>query len=285
MKKMLPLVVILLALLSAAVLVGLQAGSGRTDGNRINVAVSVLPQAYFVERIGGERVNVTVMIPPGASPATYGPTPGQMREFSRARIYVKVGHPLFPFERAWFDKLLANNQDVIVVDASKGVELIPDDPHVWLDIKAMCAMTVAIEKALARIDPSGADVYFKNAAALLREIDGLKREIAGIISRTAGKKFMVYHPAWGYFAREFGLEQVAIEHDHKEPGAREMGALVLRARADGIRVIFVQEQFDSRRAAVIAEEIGGSVVALDPLAKDWPGGMRRAAEAFVRALK
>ncbi|HHY32163.1 MAG TPA: zinc ABC transporter solute-binding protein [Firmicutes bacterium] len=263
-------------------------GSGAAPGGvaggdaKVKVAVSILPQAYFVERIGGERVSVLVMVPPGASPHTYEPTASQMRELARAQMYVRVH---VDFEEAWMPRIAAANKNMLVVDSTSGIELSSDkDPHVWLSPRLVRIQAEHIYEGLAKIDPDGRKVYERNEEAFLRELDALDEEISTILAPVRGGRFMVLHPAWGYFARDYGLEEVPIEVEGKEPSARELAALVEAAKADRVRVIFVQPQMNPRTAEVLAQQIGARVVTLDPLARDWPANLRAAARAIAEAL-
>ncbi len=248
------------------------------------VVTSVLPQAYFVERLGGGLVDVEVMIPPGASPLTYEPSISQMRAMSRAAVYVKVGHPSFPFEAAWLDRLLAENRSARVVDSSSGCAVGPGDPHVWLAPGCARIMARHIADALSAVRADHAAEVRSNLQAVLEEIDALDAEIRASLAGYPGRRFFVFHPAWGYFAAEYGLEQVAIEQGAKEPSPDQLMRLIQRARADGVGVVFAQPQFDDRSARLVAQEIGGSVAVVDPLAKDWPGSLRAAARAFAEAV-
>lgn len=291
------------------------AGSGGGGGERdaIPVAVSVPPQAYLVERIGGPRVRVEVMIPPGASEATYSPTPRQMIALSRARLYVEVGHPAFLFEPQSITPFLAAHKAIRVVDMSQGMDLIltgdaeggeggpaprgffggggeereekgephaAGDPHVWVAPATVVVAARNIERALEELDPPHAALYRKNLGRLLADIDTLDREIQAELAGASGRSFMVYHPAWGYFARQYGLRQIAVEAGGREPSARQLIALVDEARREGVRAIFVQRGFARKSAEVIAGEIGGRVIEVDPMDRDWLAGLRKAARAF-----
>jgi zinc transport system substrate-binding protein len=278
------------------------------------VAVSVPPQAYLVERIGGPRVRVEVMIPPGATESTYSPNPRQMVALSLARLYVRVGHPAFLFEPQSIDPFLAAHPEIRVVDMSRGMDLITTgeaeggpaprgffggggeekeesghahpagDPHVWVAPATVRVAARNVERALSDLDPSHAALYRENLGRLLADVDGLDREIRTLLAGASGRSFMVYHPAWGYFAREYGLRQIAVEAGGREPSARQLIALVEEARRQGVRAIFVQRGFARKSAEVIAGEIGGRVVEVDPMDRDWLGGLRAAARAFRGGL-
>lgn len=249
------------------------------------VVASVLPQKYLVERIADALVDVSVMIPPGASPETYEPTLSQMRQLSHAALYVKVGHPSFPFEAAWLDKLLASTPKLPVVDCSAHVERLEGDPHVWLAPRNVEQMAIQVEAALQKLLPQQRDELTANLAAFRREIDDLDRRIRGLLADRKGRAFLVFHPAWGYFAKAYGLRQIAIEHGYKEPDPHELALLIGRARKQHIRVVFVQPQFDAAPARTVAREIGARVEPLDPLAYDWPANLLHAARALAEATR
>jgi zinc transport system substrate-binding protein len=271
------------------------------DAGRLRVAVSVPPQAYFVRRIGGDRVQVDVMIPPGYSHVDYPLTPRQVAALSRARLYVAVGHPAFEFERVQLAAVLRDLPGIQVVDMSRGMRLLAGegegdedehghsgeaggDPHVWVapDTVAVAARNIAA--ALEGIDPAHAVEYRANLQRFEADVAALDREIRQRLAGTQGGRFMVYHPTWGYFAREYGLEQVAIEAEGKEPSAQRLIRLIDRARRERVKVVFVQAGFPRKSAQVIAEAVGGRVLVADPQDPDWLGNLRRVARELQEAL-
>ncbi len=259
---------------------------------KIGVAVTVLPQQEFVKRVGGDKVDITVMVPPGASPHTYEVTPVQMAQLSRAKVYCKVGSPI-EFELSWLDKLLAQNKNMLVVDCSKGIAVIksddPDepgmDPHVWTSPRNVKIMVQNICQGLSHIDPQNRQYYEQNRDSYLKDLDELDMELGDLLKGTVSHTFIVYHPAWGYFARDYGLQQLGIEQEGKEPKAAYMSRLINEARTQNIKVIFVSPEFDTKSAEAIAHEIGGQVVVIDPLAGDYLENMRKVTAAFKEALK
>jgi zinc transport system substrate-binding protein len=284
---------------------------------KVSVFVSILPQRYFLERIGGDAVDVSVMVMPGASPATYEPTPRQMAGLTRAKAYFSIG---VPFERTWLSRIAAANPAMAVVRTDEGIDKQPIggrhhheeaaghghddhehvvhdhghghdhgilDPHVWLSPRLAKTMAGNICRGLSKVDPANRAAYEANLEALLSDIDALDGRMRAILDQVPANKriFMVFHPSWGYFAREFGLEQIPIEAGGKEPSPRDLAGIVTEGREKGIDVVFVQPQFSDRSAKVIAAEMGARVVPLNPLAGDWADNMLRAAEAFRKALE
>lgn len=245
------------------------------------VVVTVEPHRYFVEQLSGGAVDVIALLPPGASPTSFQPGIETLRALEDASLLVRVGHPHFPFERAWLDGLLRERPDLRVVDAHSGAARDDShDPHAWLSPTAAAALVDALAPELARLVGDEPGVRAR-ASRLRAEIDALDRELRGTLAPVRGGRFLVLHPAWGHFARHYGLEQVAIEHEGKAPGPRELSLLVRSAARDGLRSVIVVPQIDPGRAHSIARAIDGRVVELDPLAADWPESMRRTARLLA----
>ena len=222
------------------------------------------------------------MIPPGASPATYEPGPGQLRDLSRAELYVRIGH--IPFEKAWMDEIAAANQDMEILDSSEDIEIIENDPHIWLSPALVRMQVERIAGSLIEIDPDNKDYYIRNKESYLKDLNDLDADIRKNISEIDNRKFMIFHPAWGYFAREYGLEQIPIEVEGKEPSAADLARLVDTAKANNITIVFAAPQFNPESARVIAEEIGGTVISIDPLAEDCAANMRAVSGILSRHM-
>jgi zinc transport system substrate-binding protein len=279
---------------------------GRGAGaDPLTVFVSIAPQRFFVEKIGGERVRTIVMVPPGASPATYEPKPGQMVDLSAASVYFAVG---VPFERVWLDKIAAANTHLQILHTDAAIDKLPmadhahgddthvhqqpsetgrgiPDPHVWLSPPLVKVQAGHIRDGLIATDPFHRRFYENNTDRFIRELEQLDGELRRLFDARTGRRFMVFHPAWAYFAKAYGLQQVAIEIEGKSPKPAELKALIDHARKNDIRVIFVQPQFSTKSAELIAREIGAEVVAADPLAPDWAENLRRVAGAVAKALR
>jgi len=263
------------------------------DIGRLRVAVSVPPQALFVERIGGDRVRVEVMIPPGFSHVDYPLTPRQLTALASTDLYVAVGHPSFDYERRYIIPYLKASPRIRVVDMSRGVPPLRGeggeeehgggDPHVWVAPETVAVAAGNIARGLEAADPAGGPVYRANLRSFLAEIGRLDREIRALLAGAPNRKFIVFHPSWGYFAREYGLEQIAIEAEGKEPSAARMIRLIDRARREGVRVVFIEGGFPRKSAQVIADAIGGRVEVADPQQKDWPDNLRHVAAALREA--
>jgi len=289
--------IVLLTRILAAVLVLLLAaatagctGTDRQQDERIVVAVTIPPEQEFVERVGGENVRVVLLVPAGADPHTYEPPPGVIADVAEADVYAVVGSGI-EFELAWKDKIASLNPDMLVVDCSRGIDLISTgedghagtDPHIWLSPKNAKIMVEKIREGLAAADPEHADEYDRNAAAYQAELDALDAEIAGALAGAGVKKVMVYHSSWAYLARDYGFEEVTIESEGKEPSPQRLEHLITQAKDEGIRVLFASPEHSTRSAEVIAREIGGTVVLVSPLEKEYLENMRRVAAAFAES--
>jgi zinc transport system substrate-binding protein len=255
------------------------------SGNeKIGVIVSILPQAEFAEKVGRDRINVTVMVPPGANPHTYEPTPGQLKEVSRAELYLKVGSG-FEFELAWMDKIAEINRSINIVNCSEGISLIGKDPHIWLSVINAIIMVENIYEGLIEIDPGNKDFYYSNKNDYQQELSSLDDLINEILKDKKNRKIMVYHPAWTYFSDSYGLEQIPIEEEGKEPTMGGMKKILEQARQYNIKVIFASPEISAKSAEVIASEIGGSVILISPLEKDYINNMKSITEAFAESMQ
>jgi len=277
------------------------------DATKLRVAVSVLPQAQFVERVGGEHVDVQVLVGPGQSPHTYEPTALQLAALAEARLLFSVG---MPYEEALLSRIRGAFERLEVVDTRQGIALRQieahshahdhdghehvhgpscaghdgDDPHIWLSPRLAKIQARTICDALSRVLPERADEFERNLAAFHAELDAVDARIAELLAPLAGRDLVVFHPSYGYFADAYGLRQVAVETAGKEPSPRELAALLAQIKAAGTRVVFVQPQFSTRSAETIAAHIGGRVVQLDPLARDYVANLETMATTIAQAL-
>ena len=270
----------------------------------IPVFVSIAPQAYFVQQIGKDRVEVQVMVEPGADPHTYEPKPQQMAALSRAVLYFAIG---IEFETAKLEKLTAINPHMQVVRTDHGIMKLPMDvhsshggdnhpgekkdphgsldPHIWLSPPMVMLQARSILAALQAVDPLHRSAYEANYRSFILELVDLDAYLRATFDSLKGSPFMVFHPSWGTFAHTYGLEQVPIEVEGKSPKPAQLKQLIENARTSHIKVVFVQPQFSAKSAQQIAKAIGGRVVAVDPLARDWATNLHQAAEEFKDAFK
>jgi zinc transport system substrate-binding protein len=258
------------------------------------VFVSVLPQKYFVERVGGQHVAVSVMVGPGQSPATYEPTPSQLSRLAGARLYFRIG---VEFENVWMKRIAAANPGMRIVDLRSGIRArtlegtarFPQtglaDPHVWTSPPLVKIMAAGIRDALSQSDRAHGAAYRSNYEVFAADLARLDQEIRVLLKDAGTRSFMVFHPAWGYFADTYGLKQIPIEAAGKEPGARALAQAIEAGRRERVKVIFVQAQFSRRAAETIAQAIDARVVAVDPLAEDYLNNLRQVAQQFAQAMQ
>ncbi|RNA64147.1 ABC transporter substrate-binding protein [Prosthecochloris sp. ZM_2] len=275
--------------------------SGADGGNdRLQVVTSIVPLQFFVDRIGGDRVETTVMVPPGGNPHSYEPTPGQMVALSTAQLFVKAGSGV-EFELEWMERFKELYPALAICNASQGIALRSMDehvhhshrsgggnrldPHIWLSPANGVTMAENICNSLAALDPAGSDGYRRNFADLKQELEALSAEIHTALAGISSRTFLVFHPAWGYYAEEFGLRQIAAEAEGKELTPKSMMLIVRQAEAEDIRVMFISPQFSPAQAESIAREIGGVTRTVDPLSHDYIGNLRHATAAFSESFR
>jgi len=281
--------VVVILLLSAVLVAGCgQSSPASASTHRLHITVSILPQKYFLERIGGEYVTVNVMVEPGASPATYEPKPEQLQALSQTDAYVCLG---VPFENAWLDRIAAANSDMLIVDTTQGIKRMPmgsgmekPDPHIWLSPQLVKSQVQTVYEALVQLDPEHELAYQINRDSFLADIYVLDADIRRVLVGIENREFIVFHPAWGYFARDYGLEMIPVEVGGQEPSPAELAALVSQAKTENIQVIFAQPGFSTEDAETIAREIGGEVLLINPLAPDWLINLRQVANTFAEVL-
>ncbi len=270
---------------------------------KITAVVSILPQQFFVQRIGGDHVDVEVLVGPGASPATYEPTPTQMAALEEADVYFRIN---MPFEDSLMRQIRRSFPDLRVVDVSRDIKLRPIDrfetvgadtdeaadhagqrmdPHVWLDPTLAATQARTIAEVLCELAPEKTDTFEDNLEKLLTDLDQVTHQIANMIVPIKGREILVFHPAYGYFAEYFGLHQVAIEVEGKSPSPRQLAEILQHARDNDIQALFVQPQFSSTAPEAIAAEIGAEVISLDPLAPNYLENLVTMAGKIVAASK
>ena len=294
------ILVLLLVLSVSAVAIGCNSQPVVSD-EQLVVAVSIVPQATFVKAVAGDLVEVVTMIPPGFSPANHAPSMREMRQFSNAEIYFTIG---VPAEESILRGALDINKNLKIIDLATEVATVyPDrnftveascaccpgpggrDPHIWLSPKRVKTMIEVIARELSYIDPENENIYKENAQAYLVKLETLDREIRTMLQNINNRTFIVYHPAFGYFADEYGLTMVALEKHGKKATTEHLKDIVNLAREKEIRVILYQAEFDSKQANVLAEEIGGETVKVAPLAPNYIENLTKIAQIFSDILE
>lgn len=276
-------------------IVGLSACQGKKEGGTRTISVTIEPQRYFAEKIAGDLFHINCVTPAGQSPETYDPTPQQMVQISQSQAYFRIGE--IGFEQAWMKNLQSQNPDMVVFDLSEGMELIKNeeeaheegeahhhhhhhgsvDPHIWTSISGARVIAQNTCQAFIKLDPENQEVYRAGYQRLIEEIDSTEAEMKQLLQPLAGTAFIIYHPALTYFAREFGLKQLCIELDGKEPSPAQLKQLLETATQSGAKVVFVQQEFDQKNAELIAKETGCRLVTINPLSYNWQDEMIRLA--------
>lgn len=280
----------LLALIMTAALAGCsstaeKAGTLSGPQEPIKVLVSILPQADFVQQVGGDRVQVTVLIPPGANPEEYEMSPRQIQRISEADLYFAVGD--IPFEAINFERIKSANPSMAVINAPGTDDRAAGghhDPHVWLSPKSALAQVETIYEALGGIDADNKEVFLNNKNSYAAQLESLDGQIRELLSDRKRDYFLVYHPAWSCFAQEYGLTELAIEKEGKEPTAFEMRNIITTAREKGVKSVLATPQHSTRSAEAVAKQLEGQVKIVDPLPEDYIQGMLETAAVFKEVL-
>lgn len=280
-------------------------GGKQDDGKTITVTIE--PQRYFAEAIAGDKYMVNSMVSAGLNPENYDPTPRQMVDLGKSEAYFRIG-PI-GFEQAWMERIRQNNPDLKIFDLSEGFPLVAEpedhhaepeegedashhdhshghshegpDPHIWSSISGARQIARNTLDAFISLDPENKDYYTDNYNFLLKEIDRTEKEMHSRLDTLSNRTFIIYHPALTYLARDFGLTQLCIELDGKEPSPSQLKELIETARDNDVQVVFVQQEFDKKNAGLIARETGCNLVSINPLAYDWSGEMINIANALA----
>ncbi|OQY39051.1 MAG: hypothetical protein B6226_02665 [Candidatus Cloacimonetes bacterium 4572_65] len=299
MKKLLVNIIIL-------AIVFLAGGCAKQNNSKDVVFVSILPQKYFVERITGDDFDLQVMVVPGAEPATYEPTTRQVVKLGEAEVFFTIG---VPFEKSFIPKVKQQLKELKFVATDQGIEKLHSptfddifkdsshegnheehhhegaDPHIWLAPNLVIKQSRTITDYFVKNYPDRADYYEKNYSAFKEELAVISKSSRARFKEIPNNEFLCFHPSWGYFAQEFELTQIPIELEGKEPTPQEQQAIIKYVKQKNIKVIFVQKQFNRRIADSIAEQIGGVVVSLDPLAEDYLQNIEEITSIMLENMK
>lgn len=277
------------------------------------LTVNILPQKYFVEKIVKDKFDINVMIKPGSSPHNFEPKPSQMKSLNASKAYFQIGDPS---EKAWIAKFKQNAKNTLFVDTTIGIDKLKMtahvhheedakdakaeknehahekeqeegelDPHIWLDPIIVKIQAKNIYEAMVKVDEPNSAFYKTNYDEFIKELDDLDAQIKEILKPHQEKAFMVFHPSWGYYAARYNLEQVSIEFEGKEPKPNELIELINEAKKHDIRIIFVSPQFSQKSAQTIAQNINGSVIAINPLTDDWKNNLLKTTKEIASSYK
>lgn len=280
-------------------------GNKQTDGRL--VSVSIEPQRYFAEKIGGDKFVIHTVVPAGQNPEIYDPTPQQMVQVSRSEAYFRIGH--LGFEEVWISKVIDNNKEMKVFDLSEGMNLIENleehdhhhhdhdhdhdhgeecthghygvDPHTWSSINGAKKIAWNTLNAFIALDKENTSYYWDNYNRLMEEIEQTEQEINRLLAPLTNRTFIIYHPALTYFSEEYNLTQLSIEMEGKEPSPAQLKRLIDTAKESGAKVVFIQQEFDKKNAELVAKETSCNLVVINPLDYDWKKEMIHIAQALA----
>lgn len=288
------------------------------------VTTSILPTKFFVEQIAGDTLSVNTMVGKGADPHTYEPKPKQMKELEKSELYFAIGIEFEDTWLERFSKSFKNLRIIKTQEGIEKIAMNDEhehhehhehkhegehkhehhehhdhdheagehhhhhhdglDPHIWLDPILVKTQADNIAKALIEKFPQNAKLYEENLAKFKASLDELDSFIKNTLKDVKTREFIVYHPSWGYFAKRYNLEQIAIEIEGKEPKPAELKELIEEAKEHGVKVIFVAPQFPTKAANLVAKETGSKVISIDQLPENWLDEMKKTAEIFAKSL-
>ncbi len=263
--------------------------SSQKQNNKQILFVSILPEKYFVEQIADTMFDINVMVEKGKNPAIYEPTPMQMKKLSKAKAFFTIGAP---YEKKWIPKLQKIYPDLKIIKIDSGIEKIPMenpfdiktdsilnlDPHIWLAPELVKIQIKNIYNTLVQISPRNKDFFDKNYRDFIEKIDSLQRYINERLANIKNRSFIVFHPSWGYFAKEFNLKQIPVEIEGKSPSAKELGNIINFAKQHKLHTILIAPQFSKKELQIIAKQIDGKIVEADPLAYNWLQNLKNIAD-------
>jgi len=258
----------------------------------LDVFVSILPQQYLLEQIAGEHIQIHLLVKTGYAPATYDPLPQQLQTLGQANLYFAIGH--LGFELAWLDKIQALNPQLKIIKTDQGIIQTPQkraatehdahqhhyDPHIWLDPQIALKIAAIMRDQLQQQDPAHQSQYDQGYQQLAKQLQSLDKQLQNRLAKLKNRRFMVFHPAWGYFAKRYGLEQIALAPIGKTPAPKTLIKLIKQAQDQKIKLILVQKQFSQHLAKTVAKSINGQVIAIDPLAFDYIQNLKQMANYF-----
>ena len=291
MKK---LAIVIVILIIAVIVLGYTAltklDSVSSDG-KINVAVSIGPEVQWVNAVGGDKVNVILMVPSGADPHTYEPLPDQLIQVSSAKMYAEIGLPL-EFETNYMGKIESANPNMLIVNCSEGITLIPNsaenesetmDPHDWVDPKNAKIMVNNIYNGLVKVDPADKEYFLNNRNLYMAQLDQLDENTTKILKDKKGTDILVFHPAFGYYAKDYNLTQVGVMLNDEEPSPQRIAMIVDIAKADNITVMYNEPQYDPEYMQSISSQVGGKVITVNDLDENYLQNMMNVAKAFAQS--
>ncbi len=267
----------------------------QTMREKREVTVTIVPQQYFAEQIGGDYFTIRTMVPAGLSPESFDPPASALVDLAHSDAYFQIG--TIGFELAWMDKLRELSPNMQVFDTSEGLHLLgadhvchhgdhhhhihqAHDPHIWTTPRGARTIVRNMATAFSQIDTTHADFYAQRLSAFELRLDTLEQQLHQLLDSVKQRSFVIYHPTLTYFAEDYGLQQLVIENQGKEPSVSQLKELVDEVKTSGAQVIFIQEEFDKKHAQTIAEATGLRVVPINPLSYDWEVELLKIAQSL-----
>lgn len=257
-----------------------------TKNDDRTLSVSIEPQKYLLEQIVGDKYKINTAIPSGSNPETYDPSPSQMVNIGKSKIYFKIGN--LGFENAWLKNISVNSPSLKIVDCSDGISIIKDDhghangdPHIWSSPKTVLSIATNMYNNVSEIDPQNKDYYLKRFQTVEKSILETDSIIKQTLNGAPTKSFVIFHPALSYFANEYELNQYSIEVDGKNPTPKQLADLIKKAKKDNVKVVFIQKEYDIKNAEPVANEIGAKIIQINPLSYDWDEELINIAKAIA----
>ena len=291
-KKKLSIVIVILVIAAGVIgYFGYQNLNANNSNGKIGVVVSIGPEVQWVNAVGGDKVNVTLMVPPDDDPHTYEPLPGQLKQVSNAKMYAEIGSPL-EFETNYMGKIEAANPNLLIVNCSQGITLMPNtaenesvtmDPHDWVDPKDAEVMVNNIYLGLVKVDPSDQAYFEKNRDNYEAQLETLDNYTAQTLKDKKGTDILIFHPAFGYYAKDYNLTQIAVMINDEEPSPQRIALLLNTAKVDNITVMYNEPQYDPSYMQSIASQVNGKVLTVNDLDENYLQNMRNVANAFAQA--
>ena len=290
-KRLLIVLVILIIAGSVIGYLALQKSSNNNLNGKIGVVVSLGPEVEWVNAVGGDKVNVSLMVPSGSDPHTYEPLPNQLTQVSNAKMYIEIGSSI-EFENNYMDKIKEANPNMLVVNASQGIQLIPNsaeneaetvDPHVWVDPKNAKIMVNNIYNGLVQEDPADKDYFQKNRDQYLQQLDQLDKNTTQLLKGKQNTTILIFHPAFGYYAKDYNLTIVGAMINDEEPSPQRIAMMVDIAKKNNITIVYSEPQYDPKFMQSIASQINGQVLTVSDLDEHYIQNMKNVAMAFSKA--
>ena len=299
-RKILTIIVGILIFDAAVGVFGYYTQEQKGEDYEMNVVVTIPPQKEFVQSVGGDKLKVTLMVPPGQDPHSYEPKSSQMREVAKADIYFKVGSGI-DFEKRWMDTIKEYNPNIKIIDGSDGIDLLEMgehshednddlheekvDPHIWMSPLNAVQMVNNFVDGLVQVDQEDEDFYRSNSEDYISDLMDLHGRLEDGLDKYEGEEFLVFHPSFGYLAAEYNLTQVPIQEEGKDPGTKRLQNIIDQALEEEISVVFVSPQFDKNNADTIAEEINGRVLIINPLDSNYIDNIRDITDKLISGFE